>query len=161
MNPLSAEGDRGRNSGSDSMPPTEMRIGPFTVSADAAAAAAFRQATPQVAEADAASELPFTFPLRWLTRAEIREAVAQLIPSEEGKTFLPLHESQSFDYAASLRPGADYCMTVDIRRDHQGAQLVLHSEIGPDAGVVHLRMDMVLRFVAIEDGRAQRRGFER
>jgi hypothetical protein len=154
MNPVSSESAVGGNSGSDSLPPTEMRIGPFTVSADAAAAAAFRQATPQEAEAEGAGELPFTFPLRWLTRAEIREAVARLIPCEEGKTFLPLHESQSFDYAASLRPGADYCMTVDIRRDHQGAQLLLHSEIGPDAGVVHLRMDMVLRLVAIEDGRA-------
>jgi hypothetical protein len=148
MNPLRAEG------GLDAMPPTEMRIGPFTVSADAAAVAAFRRATPQAAGDDRTDDLPFTFPLRWLTRAEIRAAVAQLLPREAGKAVLPLHESQSFDYVASLRPGVDYRMTVDIRRDHQSTQLVLHSEIGPDTSSVHLRMDMVLRLVAVEDGSA-------
>jgi hypothetical protein len=149
MTPAPAE--RGHDVGADlKMTSSTVQIGPLSVTANAAEALAFAQATPQVAQSGTSDELPFTFPLRWLTRDEIRNAVATLMPHETGRTFLLLHESQSFDYAAALYPGVDYRMMVEIRSELQTAQIVVNSAISADDNVVHLRMDMVLRLVAAD-----------
>jgi len=144
MTPASAERDHDATA-SRSM---QLRLDPIAVRADAAEAAAFRRATLDAAEACDADELPFTFPVRWLARSEIRAAVARLLNEQDSAALLPLHESQSFDYAAPLRADVDYRMRVHMRRESEAAQLVLSAEIGPDEGIVHLRMEMVLRLFA-------------
>lgn len=133
----------GQSAGSAS----RIEIGPFDVGADAAEAAAFRLATHVAADADD-GELPFTFPVRWLVRPEIRAVVLGCLAAEDGSSLLPLHESQSFDYVAGLRAGVTYRMRVVLRHERDAGQIVLNAEIGPSAADVHLRMEMVLRLVA-------------
>jgi hypothetical protein len=121
------------------------------VRADATQVAAFRRATLDVAATDDFGVLPFTFPIRWLARPEIRAAVARLVRGEDSAALLPLHESQVFDYATPLLADVDYCMSVDICREAEPARLVLRAEVGPEANIVHLHMEMVLRIVAVGD----------
>jgi hypothetical protein len=142
--------------GRDTAPPP-IRIGPLTVKADAARVAEFQGAT--FGGAEAGCVLPFTFPVCWLAAPEIRAGVAGLVGEDDGTTLLPLHESQSFDYAAPLLADVDYCMSVNIRQEREPLRLVLQAEVGEivsGADAVHLRMEMVLRIVAItgEEGHA-------
>jgi hypothetical protein len=132
----------------DSNGPRRTSIGPLTVSADMAEARRFAKAT--AGQDESADELPFTFPLRWLATPAVRAVIAQLVTRNGETAFLPLHESQTFDYAAVLRPDTDYRMIVDIHRDPENPQIVLHAEIGPDETRIHLRMDMVLRLVPVD-----------
>lgn len=133
----------GLRAGADS----RIEIGPFDVGADAAEAAAFRLATRVAPEGDD-GELPFTFPVRWLSRPEVRAAVLGCLAAEDESSLLPLHESQSFDYVAALRVGVTYRMRLVLRREVDAGQIILNAEIGPTPADVHLRMEMVLRLVA-------------
>jgi hypothetical protein len=134
--------------------PSEARIGPLAVKADAAHVCEFLNATS--GGGDTGGLLPFTFPICWMAMPEIRAAVASLARADDGSALLPLHESQSFDYAEPLCAGVDYCMSVDIRREDAPLRLVLRADVGPSIDVVHLRMEMALRVVAAggEDGQA-------
>ena len=94
-------------------------IGSFAVSADAAELAAFRRA----ARLDGAGEtLPFTWPIRWMARPDIRAALAALLPEPD---LVPFHESQTFDYAVPLRIGVSYTLAVSARRDSAPERLVV------------------------------------
>ena len=139
---------QGSSSDADVGSPRHYSIGPVTVSADAAEARTFAKAT--AGQNDIADELPFTFPLRWLAMPAIRAVITQLVTRNGEAAFLPLHESQTFDYAAVLRPNIPYRMIVDIHREPENPQIVLHAEIGPDETRIHLRMDMVLRLVPVD-----------
>jgi hypothetical protein len=137
--------------------PSPIRIGPLAVKADPARVTEFQGAT--FGDTEAGCVLPFTFPVCWLAAPEIRAGVASLVREDDGAVLLPLHESQSFDYAAPLLADIDYRMSVDIRKEREPLRLVLQAEVGEivsGADVVHLRMEMVLRIVAItgEDGHA-------
>jgi hypothetical protein len=145
-------------------PPTRLCIGPLEVKADAAQVSAFLHATMDVAETSDPGMLPFTFPVRWLARPEIHAAVTRLLSGEENAThlatLLPLHESQAFDYATPLFADVAYHMSVEIsmagetdgKKESEPTRLILRAQIGPDANVVHLRMEMVLRVIAASEG---------
>jgi hypothetical protein len=156
MKTASAAIESAGESKGDAAPPMRLCVGPLAVKADTAEVATFRHATMDVAETGGLGMLPFTFPVRWLARPEIRAAVARLVSSDSGAALLPLHESQTFDYTTPLFAGVDYCMSVDIcmagekdsKNESDPARLILRADIGPEANTVHLRMEMVLRLVA-------------
>lgn len=124
-----------------------LRIGPLKVRASAAEVEAFRRETSSEA---AGKELPFTYPVRWFTHPDIRAAGAGLVGPEP---WVPIHESQSFDYERPLEVETDYQMVVELSREVEPPRLVLRAEIGNVAPC--LRSEMVLRIVptsALESG---------
>lgn len=121
--------------------PSSLKIGPFTVRATAQEVAAFRAET--FAPADEA--VPFTFPVRWFARPDIRAAAESLLGSEPS---IPLHESQSFDYLRSLAVETDYQMTVEITREYEPSRIILRAEIGQMGNdAPWLRSEMILRII--------------
>ena len=122
--------------------PLTRQVGPLTVQASAAEVEAFRGATFDGARDKA---IPFTFPVRWLAHPMIRAAGAELGGTEP---WVPIHESQSFDYDRPLQVDIDYRMTVEIIRETQPARLILHAEIGGmENGAACLRLEMILRII--------------
>ena len=115
-----------------------VRIGPVRVCAGAADVADFRRET----GAPEGSNLPFTYPVRWLTYPEIRAAGAALIDMDG---WVPIHESQSFEYERRLDMEIDYQMMVELVRETDPSRLILRAEIG-DAQLC-LRMEMILRII--------------
>jgi hypothetical protein len=118
--------------------PSTLKLGPFSVRATAQEVAAFRAET--FAPADEA--VPFTFPVRWFARPDIRAAAESLLGPEPS---IPLHESQSFDYVSPLAIDTDYQMTVDITREYEPQRVILRADIGNDA--ICLRSEMILRII--------------
>jgi hypothetical protein len=95
------------------------------------------------------SRLPFTFPVRWLARPEIHTAAAAMI---DEAAWIPIHESQSFDYRRSLEVETDYRMRVDLRREAKPPRLILRAEIATQSGQPCLDMEMILRIVSMNAG---------
>jgi hypothetical protein len=118
--------------------PSTLKIGPLTVRATAQEVATFRAET--FAPADEA--VPFTFPMRWFARPDIRAAAESLLGDEPS---IPLHESQSFDYLSPLAIDTDYQMTVDITREYEPQRVILRAEIGRET--IFLRSEMILRII--------------
>lgn len=116
-----------------------IRVGPLTVRAEAADVAAFAQE----AAAPLDGAVPFTFPVRWFAHPDIRAAGTKLIDCE---SWVPIHESQSFDYDRPLDVEIDYQMTIEVIRELEPSRLILRAEIG-DANPC-LRAEMVLRIIA-------------
>jgi len=121
------------------------RVGPLTVRAGAAEVDAFRRAT---FEAPSEKGVPFSFPVRWFTHPMIRAAGAEL---GDSTPWVPIHESQSFDYERPLEIDVDYRMMIDITRESEPARLILRAEItGMESGAADcLRMEMILRIIPI------------
>lgn len=114
-------------------------LGPFAVSAEAAEVAAFRRAAR--IEADT---LPFTWPIRWLARPEIRAALVDLMPDG----VVPFHESQTFDYAAPLQAGAAYALEVAARHESGPPErIVVEGRVVEDGATV-ATIETVLRLFA-------------
>lgn len=120
--------------------PESLRLGPLQVRASAAEVEAFRRETLAPGEAT----VPFTFPIRWFTHPEIRNAGAKLVGPEP---WVPIHESQSFDYERPLAADHDYEMHLEIIREADPARLVLRAEIGDAAPC--LRVEMILRIIPL------------
>ena len=112
-------------------------IGTFAVSADADDVAAFRRA----ARLDESDALPFTWPIRWMARPDIRAALTALVPEPD---LVPFHESQTFDYAAPLRAGTGYMLAVTARRDGAPERLVVEGVLSADGARV-ATIETVLR----------------
>ena len=117
-------------------------IGSFAVSADEAEIAAFRRA----ARLDEGDALPFTYPIRWMARPDIRAALTALVP-EAG--LVPFHESQSFDYAAPLRAGTRYALAVTARRESAPDRLVVEGVLSAGRARV-ATIETVLRLFSTE-----------
>ncbi len=123
-----------------------LRLEPLPVRTEADAVAAFaREIGTQ------ASRVPFTFPIRWLAHPEIRAAAARIM-GESG--WIPLHESQSFDYRSALVVDADYRMQVEMRREARPPRLVVRSEVAAPDGGLCLTMETILRIVAPDGNEA-------
>jgi hypothetical protein len=117
-----------------------LALGPFVVRAEAAATEAFAHET-----RGGAARVPFTFPVRWLTHPEIRAAAARMI---DEAAWIPLHESQSFDYKNSLERDVDYRMKVVMLREAKPSRIILRADIATIADEPCLSMEMTLRIVA-------------
>ena len=150
----SSEGSVGPASRSDTLarasshqpeidPRLTRRVGPLTVRAEAAEVAAFRRATSGV---PSEKGVPFSFPVRWFAHPMIRAAGAEL---GDGTPWVPIHESQSFDYERPLEIDVDYRMMIDIIREREPARLILRAEItSMENGAANcLRMEMILRII--------------
>ncbi len=128
----------------DSAPPapggSPLHLGPFVVRVEAAEAEAFGRAT------GGKAGIPFTFPVRWFARPELRAAAAQMMGEA---AWLPIHESQSFDYRRPLESDIDYRMRVDMWREAKPARLILRAEIATDKDEPCLSMEMILRIVTM------------
>ncbi|MCX8256048.1 hypothetical protein RHAL1_03530 [Beijerinckiaceae bacterium RH AL1] len=116
---------------------SSVEIGTFAVSAAAAEVAAFRKA----ARLDESDALPFTWPIRWMARSDIRAALTALVPEPD---IVPFHESQTFDYAAPLRAGATYALAVTARRESAPDRLVAEGVLSADGARV-ATIETVLR----------------
>ena len=126
--------------------PAERPLGTFTVRATAAAAAAFARETGNLPQG-----VPFTFPVRWLARPDFLEAAVEMIGDAN---WVPIHESQSFDYRAPLAVDEDYAMTVAMKRETEPSRIILLADIGPADGAPLLTMEMMLRIVPLPAGQA-------
>ena len=124
-------------------PPLALRIGPLVVHARAAEVEAFGLAA---GSGKSDKGVPFTFPVRWFTHPEIRAAGAELVGAEP---WVPIHESQSFDYDQPLEVGVDYQMMVEIMREFEPSRLILRAEIGrmESGSPICLRAEMILRII--------------
>ena len=123
-------------------------IGTFAVSADAAEVAAFRRAARIDDAGDALSleVLPFTWPIRWMARPDIRAALTALVPEPD---LVPFHESQTFDYVAALRVGSPYTLVVSARRETAPERLVVDGVLSADGAQV-ATIETVLRLFSTQ-----------
>lgn len=126
------------NASRQDSPSASLRLGPIPVRASVKEVAAFRRET----GAPESANLPFTYPVRWLTHPNIRAAGAALIDMDG---WVPIHESQSFDYECPLDLDVDYQMMVELTRELEPSRLILRAEIG-DAKLC-LRTEMILRII--------------
>lgn len=126
-------------------PPASIKLGPIMVRAGAAEVEAFRRETGGVTSRG----VPFTFPVRWFAHPEIHAAAIQLI---EFKPWVPIHESQSFDYEHMLDIEVDYQMRVEIARELEPSRLILRAEIGSLSGGadICLHAEMILRIIPMQ-----------
>lgn len=125
---------------------SSVEIGTFAVSAAAAEVAAFRQAARLDETGDA---LPFTWPIRWMARPDVRAALTALVPEPD---IVPFHESQTFDYAAPLRAGATYALAVTARRESAPDRLVAEGVLSAD-GTRVATIETVLRLFSTTGAR--------
>ena len=123
-----------------------VNLGTFAVSADAAEVAAFRTAARLD---DAGDVLPFTWPIRWMARPDIRAALTGLVPEPD---IVPFHESQTFDYAAPLRAGATYALAVTARCESAPDRLVAEGVLSADGARV-ATIETVLRLFSTKEAR--------
>ncbi len=132
-----------RNAAAEIPLPLARQVGPLAVRASVAEVEAFRDATFDGARDKA---VPFTFPVRWFAHPMIRAAGAELGGTEP---WVPIHESQSFDYDRPLQVEIDYRMMVEIIREIEPARLILRAEIGgmESGAAACLRMEMILRII--------------
>ena len=121
--------------------PAERLLGTFAVRATVAEAEAFARETGSVGQG-----VPFTFPVRWLARPDFHAAAAEMIG---GVNWVPIHESQSFDYRAPLAADEDYMMTVTMKRETEPSRIILLADVGPAGAAPLLTMEMMLRIVPL------------
>jgi hypothetical protein len=124
----------------------ERALGTFAVHAAAAEVAAFRRETGAGGQG-----VPFTFPVRWLARADFQAVAVEMIGDAN---WVPIHESQSFDYQAPLAADTDYEMTVIMKRETEPSRIVLVAGIGVPGGTSHLTMEMILRIIPLPSEQA-------
>ncbi len=113
-----------------------VRLGPLSVHADPAQIAAFNASLglPQ-----RPLTVPLTYPIRWLMRPEISQAVANVLGAQ------PVQISQRFDYTGAVQAGADYVMDVVIQRHHAPSRrATLRSTVHGQNGDLVLALETVL-----------------
>ena len=123
--------------------PGEIVLGPYEVATDASAISAFAAATGAPAET-----IPATFPIVWLSGPELKAALR----TAAGANFLPVHESQAFDYVRPLAAGARYTLTAVARRESGPERLVVEAAVVELSGAPALTMRAVLRLVPLAEG---------
>ncbi len=124
----------------------ERALGTFVVRATAAEAEAFRRETGGTGQG-----VPFTFPVRWLARADFHAVAVEMIGDAN---WVPIHESQSFDYRTPLAPDTDYKMAVTMKREIEPSRIVLIAQIGRPDEASYLTMEMILRIIPLPSEQA-------
>ncbi|MEI9914529.1 MAG: hypothetical protein WDN29_00440 [Methylovirgula sp.] len=119
----------------------ERALGTFVVRATAAEAAAFRRETGGTGQG-----VPFTFPVRWLARPDFQAIAVDMIGDA---SWVPIHESQSFDYRTPLASDTDYEMAVTMKREIEPSRIVLVARIRLPNDAPHLTMEMILRIIPL------------
>ena len=83
---------------------------------------------------------------RWLAEPDVRRAILSLVPESD---LLPVHEGQSFDYAAPLEPEVAYRLLLSAARSREPERLTVHGTVVDGGGVELARLETVLRLVAV------------
>ncbi|MFV0280699.1 MAG: hypothetical protein ACK5JM_08050 [Rhodoblastus sp.] len=132
--------------------PQETALGPFEALADPAAIAAFKAAldAPGAVLDASGAEIPATFPIVWLSLPALKTALREAA----GAGHLPVHESQSFDYAQPLVSGAAYRMSVAAQRENAPPRLVVEAKVADASGAKIVTMRAALRLVPLAEGGA-------
>ena len=120
--------------------PGEIVLGPFEVATGAGEISAFAAAV-----GAPANPIPATFPIAWLSAPALKAALREAV----GPDFLPVHESQSFDYVRPLVPGAALRLTAVARRESAPERLVVEAEATELSGAPALIMRAALRLVPL------------
>jgi|SRR5579863_1537873 len=125
---------------------TERALGPFSVRAAAAEVAVFARETEAPGD-----RVPVTFPIRWLARPDLQAAAIDMIGDAH---WVPIHESQSFDYHAPLALETDYAMDVTMKREEEPSRIVVVAQVGAAGEPPRLDMEMILRIIPLPAGQA-------
>jgi hypothetical protein len=120
----------------------EMRLGPFRVCADEERVLRYRRETGFVDSRE--KIVPVAFPGVWMTTSAVGDAIRDALAGEDS---IAVHESQSFQYAAPLRVGESYDLSVSLRREASPPRLVLNASVTTPAGEPRLRAETLLRIV--------------
>lgn len=123
--------------------PEETVLGPFEVATRSADIAGFAAAT-----GAPAGEIPATFPIVWLSAPALKDALREAA----GADFLPVHESQSFDYLRPLARDATYRLVAVARRESAPERLVVEASVTELSGAAALNMRAALRLVPLAGG---------
>jgi len=123
--------------------PEETVLGPFEVATNPADVATFAAAV-----GAPAAEVPATFPIVWMSAPPLKAALREAA----GPDFLPVHESQSFDWARPLVAGAAYRLSAVARRENAPERLVVEASIVEPSGDLVTTMRAVLRLVPLAGG---------
>ncbi len=120
------------------MPDALAILGPFRFRIDPERAAAFSRET----GADGAS-VPLSYPAVWIADPRLFDPVRELCAAEG---VVPVHESQSFSFETPLRAGAEYDVTVALRREETPPRLILDATVAAGGATV-ARSETMLRLV--------------
>ncbi len=118
---------------------TPATLGPFRFRVDPERAAAFSRETGGDGRC-----VPLAYPSVWITDARFFDAVRALCAAEE---VVPVHEGQSFAFEAPLRAGADYDVTVALRREATPPRLILDASVADAEGALVAKSETTLRLV--------------
>ncbi len=121
------------------MPDAPSLLGPFRFRVEPDRAAAFARET----GGDGAS-VPLSYPAIWIADPKLFDPVRDLCAAED---VVPVHESQSFSFETPLRAGADYDVTVALRREETPPRLILDATIAATDGATVARSETMLRLV--------------
>lgn len=104
--------------------------------------AAFRAA---LGDAHPGTDVPLTFPIRWLASPEIQFELRR-VAGDQG--VLLVHETQSFSYAAPLQSDRRYRLDLTLRRESTDQdRAVLQAVVRDEAGSPLAEIETVLRLV--------------
>lgn len=113
-------------------PPTEGVVGTFEVCASTEEIHTFRQS---LGVPLARTEMPFTYPMRWLAAPEVRGAILKAIGIEHGPVQhddpgrVLVHLDQKFTYHVPLNAEEAYTMRLWLSPLHQAETVTLRAEI--------------------------------
>ncbi len=122
----------------DAMPDAATVLGPFRFRVDPQRAAAFARET----GADGVG-VPLAYPAIWITEPRLFDPVRALCAAED---LVPVHEAQSLAFEAPLQAGAEYEVTVALRREATPPRLILDATIAAGGATV-ARSETTLRLV--------------
>jgi hypothetical protein len=120
------------------MPEARSILGPFRFRVDPERAAAFAREI-----GDDGASVPLSYPAVWIADPRLFDPVRALCAAEG---VVPVHESQSFSFAAPLRAGVDYDVTVALRRDETPPRLILDATIAVEGAAI-AKSETMLRLV--------------
>lgn len=115
-------------------------FGPFDATADEMRIAAYARAT-------GATGTPFVYPIALLAAPGAQEALKALI----GADCVAVHESQSFEAARPLAPGA-YVLSGTALRQRAPRRLTIEAEVATPAGETVARLRTALRLFPVAEG---------
>jgi hypothetical protein len=114
-------------------------LGPFRFRVDPARAAAFAREI----GADEAS-VPLSYPAIWIADPRLFDQVRDYCAAAD---VVPVHESQSFSFSGALRAGAEYDVTVALRREDTPPRLILDATVASADGAPVAKSETMLRLV--------------
>ncbi len=114
-------------------------FGPFRLRVDPVRAAAFAREI----GADE-REAPLAYPAIWIVDPELFQPVREICAMLD---VVPVHESQSFSYAAPLALGALYDVSLALRREETPPRLIVDATIAALDGETIACSETMLRLV--------------